>query len=229
MIAARGGSPPRRRGKVVECDFDCSQGGITPAQAGKSCGVSAGFSGCWDHPRAGGEKRWRWVSTGAGTGSPPRGRGKGRCGVKGQRPFRITPAWAGKRKRLPPWLVICRDHPRVGGEKPSKQPLRAAYWGSPPRGRGKVQLDDPEGGDLRITPAWAGKSSNSAHAAQRARDHPRVGGEKFHFSGDLRQLPGSPPRGRGKGGVLDDLACLGGITPAWAGKSLRKAYRGKLR
>ena len=215
------GSPPRRRGKG-----SAGLGGrdglrITPAQAGKSFfGAAEGITG-QDHPRAGGEKRWRWVSTGAGTGSPPRGRGKGRCGVKGQRPFRITPAWAGKRKRLPPWLVICRDHPRVGGEKPSKQPLRAAYWGSPPRGRGKVQLDDPEGGDLRITPAWAGKSSNSAHAAQRARDHPRVGGEKLEKTRPDIYRQGSPPRGRGKVPFFRRFATIAGITPAWAGKRWR--------
>ena len=154
-------------------------------------------------------------------GSPPRRRGKALAVGVHRGGNGITPAWAGKRKRLPPWLVICRDHPRVGGEKPSKQPLRAAYWGSPPRGRGKVQLDDPEGGDLRITPAWAGKSSNSAHAAQRARDHPRVGGEKLEKTRPDIYRQGSPPRGRGKVPFFRRFATIAGITPAWAGKRWR--------
>ena len=50
-------------------------------------------------------------------------------------------------------------------------------------------------------------------------DHPRVGGEKTddHLKG-LRDL-GSPPHGRGKGLLGGGLTGLGGITPAWAGKS----------
>ena len=71
----------------------------------------------------------------------------------------------------------------------------------------------------RITPAWAGKSPPLWYASTAAKDHPRMGGEKLRFPAFSARELGSPPHGRGKGGVLDDFAGLGGITPAWAGKS----------
>ncbi len=48
-----------------------------------------------------------------------------------------------------------------------------------------------------------------------------MGGEKTddHLKG-LRDL-GSPPHGRGKGLLGGGLTGLGGITPVWAGKSVR--------
>ena len=45
----------------------------------------------------------------------------------------------------------------MGGEKCYIGESKSNETGSPPHGRGKVQLDDPEEGDLGITPAWAGK------------------------------------------------------------------------
>ena len=46
-----------------------------------------------------------------------------------------------------------------------------------------------------------------------------MGGEK-HLSGTTDNRPqGSPPRGRGKERVDGLSVALGGITPAWAGKS----------
>ena len=51
------------------------------------------------------------------------------------------------------------------------------------------------------------------------RDHPRVGGEKKVKFGSGTDVVGSPPRRRGKGLLGGGLAGLGGITPAWAGKS----------
>ena len=54
------------------------------------------------------------------------------------------------------------------------------------------------------------------------RDHPRVCGEKrFHLAHGL-SVPGSPPRMRGKVTLLYALADREGITPAYAGKSLRR-------
>ena len=54
-------------------------------------------------------------------------------------------------------------------------------------------------------------------------DHPRVGGEKTATDIISGEVKGSPPRGRGK--VLDVVGFVGflRITPAWAGKSCRKA------
>ena len=46
-----------------------------------------------------------------------------------------------------------------------------------------------------------------------------MGGEKTDCAKKVPPCQGSPPRGRGKGGVLGQLVNVGGITPAWAGKS----------
>ena len=90
----------------------------------------------------------------------------------------ITPAWAGKRRRVLVKLAASRDHPRVGGEKPISGKELDAELGSPPRGRGKGVCLFPALAAIGITPAWAGKSDNTNAGLCNARDHPRVGGEK---------------------------------------------------
>ena len=152
-------------------------------------------------------------------GSPPRGRGKV------ARPFvhigfpGITPAWAGKRHRLTHLPNTPGDHPRVGGEKYCIISCSLCQWGSPPRGRGKVQNALFFRSFIRITPAWAGKSDCDRCVEVVSEDHPRVGGEKAAFHAWLCCILGSPPRGRGKAGTLYSGMQRMGITPAWAGKS----------
>ena len=105
----------------------------------------------------GGEKVTGLAAPTIEPGSPPHGRGKGRCGVKGQRPFRITPAWAGKRETPFYRKSISKDHPRMGGEKANGNDAPDDDEGSPPHGQGK---DDVFRGQILlpgITPAWAGK------------------------------------------------------------------------
>ena len=90
-----------------------------------------------------------------------------------------------------------------------------------PHVRGKDtrrQRDDSVRG---ITPACAGKRYTSTDARYRARDHPRVCGEKVYKYGCTVSRTGSPPRVRGK--VLRHTAGIQcrGITPACAGKSIR--------
>ena len=90
--------------------------------------------------------------------------------------------------------------------------------GSPPRGRGKVDIDLFGFLCRGITPAWAGKRSWKHDQVRKHGDHPRVGGEKqlpFHF---FCVLGGSPPRGRGKVPLWMRQQQRPGITPAWAGK-----------
>ena len=51
-----------------------------------------------------------------------------------------------------------------------------------------------------------------------------MGGEKFQSGFQRNNVPGSPPRGRGKGGFNGSQFEDVGITPAWAGKRYR--YQG---
>ena len=91
------GSPPRVRGKVAICPACSASSGITPACAGKRCGIIAEKSWTQDHPRVCGEKlRINAIQPGI-LGSPPRVRGKGLSGGRSTAQAGITPACAGKR------------------------------------------------------------------------------------------------------------------------------------
>ena len=108
--------------------------------------------------------------------------------------------------------------PRVGGEKPFLFCGGSSDSGSPPHRRGKVRRIRENLERVGITPAWAGKSWQSGNRLCFTWDHPRMGGEKLTSGVFSSAEDGSPPHGRGKGGVLGQLVNVGGITPAWAGK-----------
>ena len=127
----------------------------------------------------GGEKLGRMAVAISVIGSPPHGRGKA--------PFKrglfhilgITPAWAGKSQLLPCCGLWSLDHPRVGGEKSWWGDEVTPKQGSPPRGRGKDFMFCGQHLEIRITPAWAGKSKLALCTPSCPTDHPRVGGEKM--------------------------------------------------
>ena len=111
-----------------------------------------------DHPRVCGENRVTWYIQKTGLGSPPRVRGKRmnpRMLVVAER---ITPACAGKTEAVTDYSVALRDHPRVCGENYRYQSRRSRESGSPPRVRGKPQINDFQLPFVRITPACAGKT-----------------------------------------------------------------------
>ena len=132
-----GGSPPRVRGKVGSIAVFYIRCGITPACAGKSGPISASGRAIRDHPRVCGEKALHDGGILPAQGSPPRVRGKvvvsrNLCLLSG-----ITPACAGKRAVPALFFRVCRDHPRVCGEKVTPSLFLALASGSPPRVRGK--------------------------------------------------------------------------------------------
>ena len=91
-------------------------------------------------------------------GSPPRVRGKAVAPHAVQPAEGITPACAGKSLVSMALRSFPKDHPRVCGEKIPEGPIREKGWGSPPRVRGKVKGSGQTDGQVRITPACAGKS-----------------------------------------------------------------------
>ena len=118
---------------------------------------------------------------------------------------------------------MAQDHPRVRGEKVCPITLKEATAGSPPHTRGKADL--PEGGTngQRITPAYAGKSYSFPGKPGATRDHPRIRGEKDITPDGTAWRTGSPPHTRGK--EIDRLTAAKNsrITPAYAGKRLKKS------
>ena len=192
--------------------------GITPAYAGKSHIVRGLVKLVKDHPRVCGEKYSTRPYLSDEWGSPPRMRGKGAGREPAAGKQRITPAYAGKSGHAINPNVCGQDHPRVCGEKSPFSLFRPPHLGSPPRMRGKgisCCCRKRPGG---ITPAYAGKSSQTAEHPSIMQDHPRVCGEKSSPTSSHRKGQGSPPRMRGKALAPAPTIDIIGITPAYAGK-----------
>ena len=154
----------------------------------------------------------------------------------------ITPAYAGKRVRCSQQALPRTDHPRMCGEKSSTTKPASSRKGSPPRMRGKAQIRllsiwqrgiTPAyagkrktawkgEGKKRITPACAGKSRLFFCSRLNPEDHPRMCGEKrgIRLPGSLGR--GSPPHVRGKVDGCAQLWPFDRITPACAGKRLKR-------
>ena len=86
--------------------------------------------------------------------------------------------------------------------------------------RGKANAMKLCEADLRITPAYAGKSSFASCSFASFRDHPRLCGEKLPELNGKRKQSGSPPPMRGKGIMPTASIFSRRITPAYAGKSV---------
>ena len=139
----------------------------------------------------------------------------------GDRAAGITPARAGKRSDGSKCPVKCWDHPRACGEKRPLLIHRSHSRGSPPRVRGKGQVNNQPPERVGITPARAGKSCGNRRRVRRKRDHPRACGEKHSRPSGGVVGPGSPPRVRGKVRPRKPRPTPRGITPARAGKRSR--------
>ena len=151
------GSPPRMRGKdhyILCLSFILR---ITPAYAGKSHRFRYRPAARLDHPRVCGEKFSTPPQLVIRLGSPPRMRGK--AGIKKDKGVaaRITPAYAGKSFVVLRCYADKGDHPRVCGEKHIVQKASFDPDGSPPRMRGKANIQQFNKFSTRITPAYAGK------------------------------------------------------------------------
>ena len=186
------------RGKVNQSHLLSSPTRITPAYAGKSCSLLVCLPFRKDHPRVCGEKTKNEIKVNALPGSPPRMRGKEEFVDEMSRQSRITPAYAGKSVMSWGFFFCAEDHPRVCGEKTLILLAMFSPPGSPPRMRGKVQGEAARKDGVRITPAYAGKSSNQNSQSNAGKDHPRVCGEKKQLYKEFPRARGSPPRMRGK-------------------------------
>ena len=105
-----------------------------------------------------GEKTREVGKAGSFEGSPPRVRGKAVIAARTGRTVRITPACAGKSCTELTVKGEMKDHPRVCGEKLSRN----------------LKQQVPH----RITPACAGKRTYFWMGTCSTQDHPRVCGEK---------------------------------------------------
>ena len=217
-------SPLRMRGKGPDDRAHPLVPGITPACAGKRK-PHLHKKGCtWDHPRVCGEKLVRLMCCRCLAGSPPRMRGKAPRIREDLERMGITPAYAGKRDLVISESGDIEDHPRVCGEKRRVRSWRALLLGSPPRMRGKDGVSGACHSPPGITPAYAGKSVHRSGLHRTEGDHPRVCGEKIYPLLAIASPLGSPPRVRGKVCDLTIIRVHHGITPAYAGKRLKRSH-----
>ena len=150
-------------------------------------------------------------------------RGKVQSAPKEITKNRITPAYAGKSSPIVKSIAKLKDHPRLCGEKYDPDNEFDEEYGSPPPMRGKVPTPFPTCEQIRITPAYAGKSNVGMINIRSEGDHPRLCGEKFTARNRSPDMTGSPPpmRGKDKSGAV--ISRLVRITPAYAGKSEMKS------
>ena len=109
------------------------------------------------------------------------------------------------------------------GEKTQEFAAGCPDLGSPPHVRGKAFATFPIVFATGITPACAGKSLEMKTLKRRLWDHPRMCGEKCSVSVLSCYEVGSPPHVRGK--VFDAASFMFEfrITPACAGKRLKRS------
>ena len=112
-----------------------------------------------------GEKLVKGKGVTSDRGSPPHVRGKGNVNSSSYGLPRITPACAGKSIVYMDTNQYTKDHPRMCGEKSTKEYTDKCIEGSPPHVRGKVFMLHEEIMNYGITPACAGKSCESCSAS----------------------------------------------------------------
>ena len=186
------------RGKPISDAPSTRIWGITPADAGKTCSATNSAKTSWDHPRGCGENHFASTIFCAISGSPPQVRGKRREGIVAACNVRITPAGAGKTHRDFLKQGFTQDHPRRCGENYFLPKKGLTRTGSPPRMRGKLSFLCDNNGEIRITPAHAGKTYHAELFSGKLEDHPRACGENFQVFYLVWGRCGSPPRMRGK-------------------------------
>ena len=192
------GSSPRGRGKRNGRDGGSRRTGLIPARAGKTASRWAEVSLRAAHPHAGGENPspFPWVASPGG--SSPRGRGKQWSCEPHSFAVRLIPAWAGKTHRSRFGLGCGWAHPRMGGENVPGEVTDLAAAGSSPHGRGKLGGLGVDVAQLRLIPAWAGKTLSGIFSPSSGWAHPRMGGENLIAAAVAGIGAGSSPHGRGK-------------------------------
>ena len=207
------------RGKQLETITVSFPGRITPAHAGKTHSLLSQNFHTSDHPRACGENFPCQFFISLTGGSPPRMRGKRNISYAATLYGRITPAHAGKTEKSVAPYAKSADHPRACGENRLHALSLYCVIGSPPRMRGKRYTDSRIKGVGRITPAHAGKTRPLRHRQAHTSDHPRACGENRVECVKRPKIDGSPPRMRGKRGLVMRRTRALRITPAHAGKT----------
>ena len=194
---------------------------ITPTYAGSTVSRASPALSRADHPHLRGEHIPIVDGYVVMHGSPPPTRGAPPQVRNWLRAGRITPTYAGSTRSARVGLIENRDHPHLRGEHRLARETDRLARGSPPPTRGARK---PLGGDHvaeRITPTYAGSTNVSVMSQSYQRDHPHLRGEHSHARAISYFREGSPPPTRGALARARDIIFSRGITPTYAGSTLR--------
>ena len=193
--------------------------GLIPAHAGKTRYDGRSDTRSPAHPRSRGENTRVKLRDPAGVGSSPLTRGKLRGLMHRINPARLIPAHAGKTLTPTEWVTKLKAHPRSRGENRRRCDATDITTGSSPLTRGKLEVVVAGLEGIRLIPAHAGKTTETAASGRFRRAHPRSRGENALRVRDLPQWRGSSPLTRGKPRRTPGLRESGGLIPAHAGKT----------
>ena len=169
------------------------------------------------HPRLRGDRQtpMRWLRLPSET--PPLARGSGRLTSPGIPPFGNTPACAGIGFHESLLSNRFRKHPRLRGDRCSRQARLTAARETPPlaRGSGSDSLKLPL--DFGNTPACAGIGLILRLFLGLCQKHPRLRGDRVPQSEGHQRHPETPPLARGSVPLFPARTAQRGNTPACAG------------
>ena len=153
-------------------------------------------------------------------GSSPLTRGKPRVLLMGRGHSGLIPAHAGKTTLTDAEQSAPAAHPRSRGENAARSAATPISSGSSPLTRGKRRDRPKAGGQERLIPAHAGKTSDAGRRPANPAAHPRSRGENHPETGGGAFLAGSSPLTRGKHDRVRPREGRAGLIPAHAGKTI---------
>jgi hypothetical protein len=177
------------------------------------------------HPRACGERSYKFRSNRESGGSSPRVRGTLSCGIVTLAPIRFIPARAGNaQKALHPFSGP-PVHPRACGERCNSPVVISDGAGSSPRVRG-TQAHLHLGSLMRrFIPARAGNAPRLGVRIFESPVHPRACGERACLGRSTHNAAGSSPRVRGTPSSRSNNDATIRFIPARAGNARRHRLR----
>ncbi len=214
---AKGGTPPRVRGRPPGRSRSWTRCRNTPAGAGTTLSARNAAPEKPEHPRGCGDdvKRDRVESSWLGT--PPRVRGRRGGDIGGPRGEGNTPAGAGTTLGLGSGSCQLAEHPRGCGDDVPGRSRPDRRRGTPPRVRGRPTRAVPVLHRRGNTPAGAGTTACRDMSARQRWEHPRGCGDDLRRVDKSRVREGTPPRVRGRRRRCRQGRSRTGNTPAGAG------------
>ena len=222
----RVGSSPHTRGARRGPGRRSPGPGIIPAYAGSTWYGGMRLALTTDHPRIRGEHKDQHTQSMIMFGSSPHTRGAPQLLGRPSQARRIIPAYAGSTSLPASPTLSAQDHPRIRGEHHRQNRSPRTQSGIIPAYAGSTRMRRILSAyGIRIIPAYAGSTPANVRRHDPRQDHPRIRGEHRRVARRCMAENGSSPHTRGALHAEHCAVRIGGIIPAYAGSTVRRAYR----